>query len=404
MEAVGQSQSGNLLVRLANGGLSHGEAVYARLAVPLGIAIFSAYVLLTALTAVVRPDANWDMLPYLAVAEESEHPDAAALHDYVYGTIREGVSEADYRALVDDGGGFRSHMADNAEDFHSLLGMYRVKFLYAELLSGLSTFMPPVAAMRAVSVFSALAFGAVVLVWLRAYGALALAPVMAGFLMVMEFSDLARAATPDLLCGALMLGALLAYVTRREAAAGLLIFLAFMVRPDNIVFIAVFAFMLIVFGQRSWGVLAGAAASLAGYFVISAWAGHPGWWPHLYFSSVEQQLNMNGFDPAFSIAAYGKAFANAVVRALTFNSWLGIVLLSLAGWFVAARAGFRLESRAGVLFAALLFGLAAKFVVFPIHDTRVYFPSLAPLVLLLVGPFVAFWGSRQVKAPAAKKG
>ena len=44
--------------------------------------------------------------------------------------------------------------------FHSMLPMYRVKFLYAEVLSALSTVMPPVAAMRAVQVFSVLLFGA----------------------------------------------------------------------------------------------------------------------------------------------------------------------------------------------------------------------------------------------------
>ena len=44
-----------------------------------------------------------------------------------------------------------------------MLPMYRVKFLYAEMLSGLSQVMPPVAAMQAVQVFSVLLFGAIVL-------------------------------------------------------------------------------------------------------------------------------------------------------------------------------------------------------------------------------------------------
>ena len=60
-------------------------------------------------------------------------------------------------------------------------------------------------------------------------------------------------------------------------------------------------------------------------------------------------------------------------------------MLALAGWFAAARAGFRLDRRAGILFAALVFGVLAKFTVFPIHDTRIYFPNLLPPYLLLVG-------------------
>ncbi|TIL97004.1 MAG: hypothetical protein E5Y68_00325, partial [Mesorhizobium sp.] len=73
-------------------------------------AAFALYILLTAATAWFMPDANWDMLPYLAIAEEGTYRDVQALHDYAYGTVRDGLSASDYQALTDDGGGFRSHM------------------------------------------------------------------------------------------------------------------------------------------------------------------------------------------------------------------------------------------------------------------------------------------------------
>ena len=68
-----------------------------------GAAAFALYILLTAATAWFMPDANWDMLPYLAVAEEGTYPDAQALHDYAYGTVKSGVSAGDYKTLTDDG-------------------------------------------------------------------------------------------------------------------------------------------------------------------------------------------------------------------------------------------------------------------------------------------------------------
>ncbi|TIP92859.1 MAG: hypothetical protein E5X58_13630 [Mesorhizobium sp.] len=383
----------NLLDRLTEAGLAWGEGTYARLAAPIGAAAFALYILLTAVTAWFMPDANWDMLPYLVVAEESAYPDVQALHDYAYGTVRDGVSASDYKALIDDGGGFRSHMAGNAADFHSLLGMYRIKFLYAEILSAMSSVMSPVEAMRAVSVLSVLLFGAIALLWLRSEGALALAPVAGAVLMMAEFSDAARAATPDLLCSALFLGGLFAYVRGREVATAILLFLAFMARPDNIVFLAVFAVLLVGYRQKAWGALAGFAASLIAYFAISHWAQHPGWWPHLWFSSIEQHYNMDGFDPPFSAAAYLRAFAASLVRAVSLNSWVGISVLALAGWYAASRAGFKLDRRAGILFAALVLGVLAKFAVFPIHDTRIYFPNLIPPFLLLAGPFMALWAS-----------
>ncbi|MBN9218306.1 MAG: hypothetical protein J0I79_10155 [Mesorhizobium sp.] len=383
----------NPLDRLTEAGLAWGEGTYARLAAPIGAAAFALYILVTAFTAWVMPDANWDMLPYLAIAEEGSHPDPQALHDYAYSTVKAGVSAGDYKVLTDDGGGFRSHMADNAADFHSLLGMYRIKFLYAEILSTLSTVMSPVEAMRLVQVFSVLLFGALTLLWLRSQKALALAPVAGAVLIMADFGDMARASTPDLLTSALLLGGLLAYVRGREAATAILLFLAFMVRPDNIVFLAVFAVLLVVFWQKAWGALAGFAASLVAYFAISHWAHHPGWWPHLWFSSIEQHYNMDGFEPAFSVTAYLKAFATSLLRAVNMNSWIGVSVLALAGWFAADRAGFRLDRRSGILFAALVLGALAKFTVFPIHDTRIYFPHLLPSFLLLAPPFMALWAA-----------
>ncbi|HHZ09150.1 MAG TPA: hypothetical protein GX405_10285 [Rhizobiales bacterium] len=382
-----------LFDRLGIAALDFAGDLYAKNAALLGAALFSLYMLLTAATVVVLPDANWDMLPYLAVAEEGTYPDPQALHDYVYGTVKAAVSESDWRALTDDGGGYRSHMAANAADFHSQLVMYRVKFVYAELLSAMSKVMSPVAAMQAIQVFSVLLFGAVTLLWLARQRLLALAPLAAGVLMALEFGAAARANSPDLLCAAVMLGALLAYVERREVPAAILLTLTVAIRPDNIVFAGVLFVLTATFRVRSAGVIAGFLASAIVYVAVSRWAGHPGWWPHLYFSSIEQQLNMDGFDPAFSVAAYAKAFVNAAVRAVGFNTWVGVAVLALGGWLAASRAGFGLDRRTGILFAALVLAVLAKFAVFPIHDTRIYLPNLFPPFLLIAVPLAALWRS-----------
>lgn len=390
-----------VIARLATAGLAWCAETYARPAAAIGAIAFALYILLVALTAWIMPDANWDMLPYLSIAEEGTHPDPQALHDYAYGTVKAGVSTADYKALTDDAGGFRSHMAENAADFHSLLGMYRIKFLYAEILSGLSHVMSPIEAMRLVQAFSVLLLGAVTLLWLRWQGALALAPLAGAVLIMADFGNAARAATPDLLCSALLLAGLYAYVRGREVATALLLFLAFMARPDNIVFLAMFAVLLVACRQKAWGALAGFGVSLIAYFAISRWAQHPGWWPHLWFSSYQQQYDMEGFDPPFSLSVYLWTFALALARAVTMNNWVGASVLALAGWYGLNRAGFRLDRRAGILFAALVIGVLAKFTVFPIPDTRIYFPSLLPPFLLLAGPLMALWASAGEGRPGA---
>lgn len=390
--------------RLAGASLGIVSGLYAHLAVPVGVALFSLYILLTAAATILFPDPNWDMLPYIAAAGEAMHPAPEALHAYAYDSVKASIPAGDYLALTDDGGGYRSHMASDPAGFHSMLPMYRVKFLYIELLAQLEKVMPPVEAMHAIQAASVLLFGGVMLLWLRSARALALAPLAVAALIVAEFAYVARSNSPDLLASALLLAGLYAHTRTRDVLAGLLMFLAVLVRPDNVIFVGVLAVLSIAFRQWSAGILAGTVASFAAYFAISHWAGHPGWWPHLYFSSIEQQFNMDGFDPAFSVAAYAKAFVNAVVRSLVFNTWVGVAVLALAAWYVTDRAGFKLDRRAGLLLAALVLAVLAKFVVFPIHDNRIYFPSLIPPFLLLATPLMAMWQAAASKARAARVG
>ncbi|MDX8478140.1 hypothetical protein RFN28_06555 [Mesorhizobium sp. VK24D] len=48
-----------------------------------------------------------------------------------------------------------------------------------------------------------------------------------------------------------------------------------------------------------------------------------------------------------------------------------------------------------------MLGVLAKFAVFPIHDTRIYFPSLLPSFLLLTAPLMALWASASRRGRAA---
>ncbi len=387
-------QTNNALARHASSLLELVIRTYVRFATILGVLIFVGYLAITVATSYLLPDANWDMLPYLAVAGEAKFTDPVALHGFAYAAVKDGVSASNYAALTNDGGGFRSHMAENATDFVSLLGMYRVKFLYGNIISFVANFVSPVSALRVVSALSAILFGSLVLAWLRSAQALALAPVFAGLMILGGFGEAARVGTPDMLCAALFLGGLYAYSFKNEWMTAALLTLAFLVRPDNIVFIGVFAALLAIYREKSVGAAAAFVACFIGYFTISHFAHHPGWWPHLYFSSIEQHQNMMDFHPAFSLSLYAHAFGASFLRALEFNSWVGVSILALGLWLLADRAGFKMERRAAIGFAALVLSVLAKFVVFPIHDTRVYFPALIPAFLIMLPVLQAFHRQR----------
>ena len=74
----------------------------------------------------VKPDNNWDMIPYIATALENRYPDANALHTETWRQVAEVASEGELQVLKHDGG-FRSAQWENPDSFKSLLVMYRVK-------------------------------------------------------------------------------------------------------------------------------------------------------------------------------------------------------------------------------------------------------------------------------------
>jgi hypothetical protein len=112
---------------------------------------------------------------------------------------------------------------------------------------------------------------------------------------------------------------------------------------------------------------------------------HPGWWTQLYFASIEKPASLEGFHPSFSILQYGLAFIKQGLLALTSQTWVGVGLLGCALFSLARKTGARLEGKEQILFWALLTGAAAKFVVAPVYDTRIYFPYVVVPYLLLLG-------------------
>ena len=119
--------------------------------------------------------------------------------------------------------------------FHSLLPMYRVKFFYAEMLSVVSSVMSPVMAMRVGRRFSrCCCSAAIMLLWLRSAGALALAPVFAAAADHGRiWPDGARQHARTCCARRCSSAGSLPMCRQRKAATAILLFLAFLVRPGQ---------------------------------------------------------------------------------------------------------------------------------------------------------------------------
>ncbi|MBE7185226.1 MAG: hypothetical protein INR68_12585 [Methylobacterium mesophilicum] len=330
----------------------------------------------------LRPDYNWDLVAYVATALEPQNPDAASLHRAAWGAVEAEVTPEKLRDLQ-EGDAYRLAQWLSPENFQSQLGMYRVKVLYVELIRWLTPVVGVVDAAVLLSVLPALAFGALLLWWLREADALQAGLVLAPALMLADFRSMASAATPDMLVSLISLAAVFALWKRRDLIGCALLLLSVLVRPDSVILAFAVLIAAVLYGWRWLPMLATFGLALVFASLVGRYGGHPGWWPHFVFSTVEMQANMANFHPPFSLVEFLRGYARGALFALTENGWPWLLALSVVGWSLAARLGRVGHERTHALIFALAIGVLGKFASFPLPDDRFLFAFTAGLLILV---------------------
>ena len=358
-------------------------SIASRKAAAIGVVTYVGFIALTCIASWKFPHPNWDLLPYIAAASEQNYATPQGLHDHAYDVVKQAVDPASFELLV-KGDAYRQRQFEDANAFHSMLPMYRVKTLYISLIVNLSPLAGEIGAIRLISLLSTLATGLCIGLWLYREKAMAYAPAAIGVLMISGYADIARTGAPDALFMALFLFGIYALHRKREAVAVLALFLAFLVRSDTIAFLGILALLFALFRQLSLGAFGAFIAAAIAYSALSHGAGHPGWWTHFWFSNVAQQMTMEGFHPEFSVAVYVKALASGLVRCVTELAWPGLLIVLVAAWAFLRSALGGIGRRADILFLALLGGIIARFILFPLPDARLHGAYLAAMFLLLL--------------------
>ncbi len=330
----------------------------------------------------LRPPHAWDMIAYLGAAWREAIPDPAILQDRVYEAVRAAVSPEHYAVLA-EGDAYRLRQSTDPAAFQSMLGMYAVKWLYVKLIALIAPLAGPAAAAQLINTVAAAGFAGTLLWWLARERLLELAPAVVAMLLVAGFPALAMAETPDYLAAALVLAAFMAYDRGHGIAGAILLAIAVLARPDQVATAGVLmAFLWLSGDGMQRHAAAGFALAVGAYVLATHGSGHPGWWPHLWFSTYRIQESMEFFDPPFSLTVYLTAFAWNLVRAATENAWLGIYLGVAVLWALLHAGGLPFDRRRQALLGAALAAIAAKFVLFPLHDGRTVFPLLFPAMLI----------------------
>ncbi len=349
----------------------------------LSVILFVLFVIAIAVIGLKKPEYNWDMAPYIAAAIQTDGSSAKELHQKAWNMIEARASQNQIYNLK-AGNPYNLHLYANPDAFYSMLPMYEVKVAYISAVQFLGKIANPVDATIWISVISSLIFGGICLVWMIRGDFAQAAPVVISIMLLAGFFYMPRIATPDLMFAAFCLGGIYLLLRGNDLAALPLLFMAFLVRPDNIIFLFALCLSAILFSQRKLGLFALFGAALASYFWITSGSNHPGWWAHFYFSNVEIQNTMVDFDPDFSILDYFKGLARGISVALQNNNWPKLMLVLLFSWGMLARAGMAPNRRATAMLVAIILSFVGKFITFPLPDDRTYFVFVVAFAMILL--------------------
>ncbi|HMQ58566.1 MAG TPA: hypothetical protein PKE65_08455, partial [Rhizobiaceae bacterium] len=127
--------------------------------------------------------------------------------------------------------------------------------------------------------------------------------------------------------------------------------------------------------------------------------GHPGWWAHFWFSNLELQVSMTGFDPPFSIGEMLHGYFRGISVALQHSDWPWLLTILVGAWVLLARNRHVIDRAQSALLFAMLIGLPGKFVSFPLPDDRFYFVFISVMAVVLA----TVWKPRFDLAEAGKR-
>lgn len=349
----------------------------------LGTFAMVAVVVLLATVTWLRPGYNWDMVAYVAVAMENKIDDANTLHAETWREIEKGATEGDLDKLR-YASEYQQHQWENPDDFKSQLSMYRVKVGYIALLRALAPVTGYDKAAILLSIMPSVIFGAFCLFWLSRENALQGALVLVPALALADYLHMTTIASPDMLAALLSIAAIYFLTRSSDAIACVLLYASVLIRPDSLILILALLIASVIFGWRRWPFVLTFIAGLATSMIVAKASGHPGWWPHFYFSTVEIQNSMTGFNPAFSVSAFLTGYINGAMTSLTDSNWPPLLLAGVLAWRLLALAGNDNAPRFNGLMFALTIAVAGKFVSFPLPEDRYYFALTAGMALLLV--------------------
>lgn len=369
------------------------------------VLIFTVYFALICGVAVHSyrsPEYNWDMLPYMAIALSTDHPDFHSVQQEAYRSAREHIPDAFYQQLINPAHPYRKEMYLNDTAFYRQLAFYVVKPLYTALVYlGYRAGFSPAAATVLPSIFSWLFISVLLLYWLNRYLPSSFAAGAALLIMLSApLLSVARLSTPDALSAFLLLGAFYFFLEKPRLPA-MLFFMAaaILTRPDNIIPCILLLFIPAVNKSSAVKISTkgyiGIFILLCGCFFIDCLRAGAFGFDILYYPSFSHSLNMAHEEAGgFSLKGYLQVLHADAVTGLYHSS------IGLFGCMALLLLFREKISKPGILtLNALLLLLCCvamliRFILVPDIADRFYISYYLLIFILLIKSFAEDAGMR----------
>lgn len=324
-------------------------------------------------------NANYDLVPYSALATSGEFDTPEELHAATWSRLEGELAPGLYESLREDGD-YRRRMANEADVFEENLGFYRARRAYPWLLSVADALgVRHVTAATWISVAAGACFVLILFGWLLAIGAgwRGLFAV-AIWIPATGALDIARLWTPDTLAASTALAGFGVWMGFGRPALGVILLLASLAaRSSNVVFLVflVGALGLSAEDARERRVAwIGLALALGLYVVLGRDTN--GWWPMFVHTCIERVPHPRSAPPSFELGTYLGAVAGGAPYFHLTRAGLWLATLGLL-WI-----GGRLDRRGRLLVFALVTSTLVQFLAAPVLWDRLFVAQMGVSLLL----------------------
>ncbi len=329
------------------------------------------------ISGVTNPSYNWDIVAYVAAANQQDGLSGKELSSATYNEIRSQVDADTFKELTV--GEYVDIVFQDPRSLEQQMPFYTIKVAYIQLMHLLKTI--GISYTSSTYIISAIFTSASVLMiglFLFHFGVPMLwLPVVA---TVAGYGTIASYSTPDAM--GCFFALLLIYSTVRGGKASYVISAIQPAVRTDLVILSILAMAFRFYHNRSFYALLSAAAALVLYFIINRIAGNYGWLNLFNFTFIKITPYPKSMEISHHIRAYLNAYITGFGNLISSRHILIYVLVSYIFFVKQMYKRLNLEINT-ITTMCLLYG-AAHFALFPEYEDRFFvFPASLLLLSLL---------------------